>query len=43
MIEDIFDAAIACWSVTRLSAGQGRSLPDNVPLDATRLPMAIWV
>jgi predicted RNase H-like nuclease len=40
MIEDIFDAAIACWSDTRLSAG---SLPDNVPLDAAALPMAIWV
>ena len=25
-----------------LSAGEGRSLPHSIPLDATGLPMAIW-
>jgi predicted RNase H-like nuclease len=42
-IEDIVDATVACWSALRLAAGQGRSLPDVVPLDAMGLPMAIWV
>jgi predicted RNase H-like nuclease len=42
-IEDILDATSACWSALRLVSGKGRSLPDLVPLDATGLPMAIWV
>jgi predicted RNase H-like nuclease len=42
-IEDIFDAAIACWSAARLANGQARSLPEDISLDATGLPMAIWV
>jgi predicted RNase H-like nuclease len=42
-VEDIFDAAIACWSALRLANGKARSLPARVPFDATGLPMAIWV
>lgn len=42
-IEDILDATVACWSALRLVGGKGRSLADGVPLDNTRLPMAIWV
>jgi len=42
-IEDIFDATIACWSAMRLANGEARSLPAEVPLDRTGLPMAIWV
>jgi predicted RNase H-like nuclease len=42
-IEDIFDAAVACWSAVRLANGGGRSLPAEIPLDTTGLPMAIWV
>jgi len=42
-IEDILDAAVACWSALRLAVGAGRSLPSAVPLDSTGLPMAIWV
>jgi predicted RNase H-like nuclease len=42
-IEDIFDAAVACWSAARLANGKARSLPDEVPLDVTGLPMAIWI
>jgi predicted RNase H-like nuclease len=42
-IEDILDAAVACWSALRLAVGKGRSLPSAVPLDSTGLPMAIWV
>jgi predicted RNase H-like nuclease len=41
--EDIFDAAVACWSAVRIASGAGRSLPADIPLDATGLPMAIWV
>jgi hypothetical protein len=41
-IEDIFDAAAACWSARRLATGQGRSLPEVIPFDSTGLPMAIW-
>jgi predicted RNase H-like nuclease len=42
-IEDIFDAAVACWSAVRLANSEARSLPAVVPLDATGLPMAIWI
>ena len=42
-VEDILDATVACWSALRLADGKGRSLPPAVPLDTTRLPMAIWV
>jgi predicted RNase H-like nuclease len=42
-IEDILDAAVACWSARRLAVGKGRSLPSAVPFDSTGLPMAIWV
>jgi predicted RNase H-like nuclease len=42
-VEDIFDSAVACWSAVRLANGVGRSLPAEIPLDATGLPMAIWV
>jgi predicted RNase H-like nuclease len=41
-IEDILDACVACWSARRLATGQGRSLPEVVPLDRSGLPMAIW-
>ena len=34
-IEDIFDAAIACWSAARLANGHARSLPAEVPLAGT--------
>lgn len=42
-IEDIWDAAVACWSAVRLAKGEARGLPDHIPFDATGLPMAIWV
>ena len=42
-IEDVWDAAVACWSAVRLAKGEARSLPDHIPFDATGLPMAIWV
>src|SRR5262249_2304977 len=42
-IEDLLDATVACWSAIRLAAGKGRSLPQTVALDATGLPMVIWV
>jgi predicted RNase H-like nuclease len=42
-IEDVVDAAVACWSAIRIAAGTGHSLPHPVPLDSTGLPMAIWV
>jgi predicted RNase H-like nuclease len=42
-VEDILDAAIACWSASRLAGGKGRSLLDPVPADSTGLPMTIWV
>ena len=42
-IEDILDAAVACWSALRLAGGKGHSLPTAVPLDTTGLPMAIWI
>jgi predicted RNase H-like nuclease len=41
--EDILDALSALWSALRLADGRGRSLPTNIPLDSTGLPMAIWV
>src|SRR5262245_65262889 len=41
-VEDILDAAAACWSAGRLAAGLGRSLPEIVPHDRTWLPMAVW-
>jgi predicted RNase H-like nuclease len=41
-VEDILDAAAACWSAERLAVGLGRSLPEDVPYDTTGLPMAIW-
>jgi predicted RNase H-like nuclease len=41
-VEDIFDAAAACWSARRLATGKGRSLPEVVPFDSTGLHMAIW-
>jgi predicted RNase H-like nuclease len=42
-IEDVLDATVACWSALRLAAGKARSLPSDIPLDRTGLPMAIWV
>lgn len=42
-IEDILDAAVACWSAIRLAESEGRSLPQVPRRDATGLPMAIWV
>lgn len=42
-IEDIYDAAVACWSAIRLAKGAARSLPDHIPFDAKGLPMAIWI
>jgi predicted RNase H-like nuclease len=41
-VEDILDAAAACWSAGRLAAGHGRKLPEIVKLDSTGLPMASW-
>lgn len=40
-IEDILDAAVACWSALRLAQGAGRSVGELVHLDATGLRMAI--
>lgn len=42
-LEDILDAAVACWSALRLVLGKGRSLVQPVPRDMTGLPMTIWV
>jgi len=42
-LEDILDAAVACWSALRLAVGKGRSLVQPVPCDQTGLPMTIWV
>lgn len=42
-MEDILDALVASWSALRIATGHGRSLPATVPLDATGLPMAVWV
>jgi predicted RNase H-like nuclease len=42
-VEDILDAAVACWSALRLADGEGRSLIEPVPHDTTGLPMTIWV
>ena len=42
-IEDILDAAVACWSASRLAAGTGRALPETITEDSTGLPMVIWI
>lgn len=42
-VEDILDAAVACWSAQRLARGQGRSLAETIPIDSAGLAMAIWV
>jgi predicted RNase H-like nuclease len=42
-LEDILDAAVACWSALRLAGDKGRSLIEPVPHDASGLPMTIWV
>ncbi len=42
-VEDILDAAVACWSALRIAMGRARCLPGSVPLDATALPMGMWV
>ncbi len=43
-IDDILDAAVACWSALRLAEGKGRNLLiQPIPRDSTGLPMAIWV
>jgi predicted RNase H-like nuclease len=42
-IEDILDAAVACWSALRLAEGKGRSLIEPVPRDSAGLSMTIWV
>jgi predicted RNase H-like nuclease len=41
-IEDILDAAAACWSAARIANGRARSLPADVPVDARGIAMAIW-
>ncbi len=41
--EDIFDAAVACWSAIRLAEGRGRSLVESIPRDKQGLTMTIWV
>jgi predicted RNase H-like nuclease len=41
--DDVLDAAVVAWSVRRLIAGDGRSLPDPPEVDPeSRQPMAIW-
>ncbi len=42
-LEDILDAAVACWTALRLAEGKGRSLIEPVPRDSAGLPMTIWV
>ena len=42
-VEDVLDAAVACWSALRLAAGKGRSLIKPIPQDSTGLQMTIWV
>lgn len=42
-VEDILDAAVACWSAYRIATGIGRSFPRDIPLDSCGLGMAIWV
>jgi len=41
--EDIFDAAVACWSARRLASGTGRSLPEHVAENPKESVMTIWV
>jgi predicted RNase H-like nuclease len=42
-VDDVLDAAVVAWSVRRLIAGEGRSLPDPPEVDPeSRQPMAIW-
>jgi predicted RNase H-like nuclease len=42
-LEDVLDAAVACWSALRLAAKKGRSLIEPIPQDSTGLQMTIWV
>jgi predicted RNase H-like nuclease len=39
--DDILDALAALWTATRIAEGRARTLPEDPPLDATGLPMAI--
>jgi predicted RNase H-like nuclease len=42
-VDDVLDAAVVAWSVRRLLAGEGRSLPDPPEVDPeSQQPMAIW-
>jgi predicted RNase H-like nuclease len=42
-VDDVLDAAVVAWSVQRLLAGEGRSLPDPPEIDpGSQQPMAIW-
>ena len=42
-VDDVLDAAVVAWSVRRLLAGEGRSLPDPPEIDPeSQQPMAIW-
>jgi predicted RNase H-like nuclease len=42
-LEDVLDAAVACWSALRLAAKAGRSVIEPIPQDSTGLQMTIWV
>ena len=42
-MEDILDAAVACWSASRFADGIARRLPETAKIDFTGLPMVIWV
>lgn len=39
--DDILDAFAALWTARRIATGTALSLPENVPLDETGLPMRI--
>ena len=40
-LEDVLDAAVACWSALRLAVGKGRSLIKPIPQDLSGLQMTM--
>jgi threonine dehydratase len=42
-VTDLLDAAAACWTALRCSAGEAESLIDPIPRDARGLPMTMWM